>query len=65
MNRQVAINTIFDTWWKRDSEFCCSNGERAASRMELKECLLALGITKEEMEIHFERRLAGHDDGDG
>lgn len=50
MTRQEAIKAIVSVWAQRDSEFCCSDGERKESETELQDCLLALGVSVEDME---------------
>ena len=49
MTRQEAIDTLIAVWQQRDHEACCRNEEHEESEQELVECLIVLGITKEEI----------------
>lgn len=49
MTRQEAIEMIISTWLQRDGEFVCSDTEADESKRELRDALLALGVTDDEM----------------
>lgn len=49
MTRQEAIKNIIENWRQADNELCCSSEERRASAEDMKQSLLALGVSEEEM----------------
>lgn len=49
MNRKTAIDTIRSIWSQLDQEFCVTDKDRANSELGMEECLLALGVSEEEI----------------
>ena len=56
MNRAKAITLIVQTWIQRDVEFCVGS-ESIVSSIEMVKCLLALGVSEDELEEYAPHSL--------
>jgi hypothetical protein len=53
MTREEAIDAIIGVWTARDSEFFSTTKQYEKSELELRNALIALGVTEEEIKCRL------------